>query len=209
MRTDVRMRCFLPRHNLFWGGKNPSEHSCDSERELGWCGLSRLSAGIKHKAGFAKFPCADGMRGAAALWGAGCPHPPSHKAARHKSPASLCSPFPPHSPPVPRGLCWPFTERMEQQLRGFRATVATAPAPARPFPGDVPLPHGRSPALSAGRCGCSSGLCDLLCRMLAAPMCFFFVPAVTAAPSLQLHFRSGSHMFGLCGERGAAARLRR
>lgn len=104
--------------------------------------------GIKHKAGFAKFPCADGMRGTAArpsasLWGPGCPHPPSHKAARHESPASLCSSFPPYSPPVPRGLCWPFTER----TRGFRATVATAPAPARPLPGDVPLSHGRSTAL--------------------------------------------------------------
>lgn len=39
--------------------KTPSEHSCDSEPELGSSGLSRLSVGIKHKGRFAKFPCAE------------------------------------------------------------------------------------------------------------------------------------------------------
>lgn len=130
------------------------------------------------------------------------PTPTSLKAARHKAPAFLCSPFPPHSPfpPAPRRLCWLFTDRMDQQVRSFRATmVATAPTDsAGPFPGDVPLSHGQSPALSADRCRFPPGLCDLLCQILATPMCFF-VPAATAAPSPQLHFQSGSHMLGLCG----------
>lgn len=135
--------------------------------------------------------------------GSGAPVPPapSDSAARpsHQRPSAL--PFPARCssstgalPAVPREN-GPAGEGL-QSRRGHR----------RMSPRGCAALHGRSPAIPADRCAFPAGLCDLLCQMLATPMCFF-VPAVTAAPSPQLHFQSGSHMFGLCGERGPAAQL--
>lgn len=163
MRTDVRMRCFLTRHSLFWGEKKtPFEHSCDSEAELGSPGLSRLSAGIKHKARFAKLPCAERCWWNEALSspaaqripvGTRAPLPPSPGATEQLGTRHPCCPF----PPAPRRLCWPFPERKDQQVRGSRATLATAPLPALgPLPGMCRFPTVAAPL---------SGLTDVVSQL--------------------------------------------
>lgn len=53
---------------------------------------------------------------------------------------------------------------------GFQSHCGHVPRCQRgPFAGDAPLCHGRSPALSAARCGFTSGLCDLLCQTSQHP----------------------------------------
>lgn len=154
MRADVRMRCFLPRHSPFWAEKKtPSKHSCDSEAELGSSGLSRLSAGIKHKAGLAKFPrakprCWKEVRSSPPAEripaGAGlrCPHPRAQSGSAQAT-ALLCPAFAPRSPPAAGGSAG-RSERMDRQVRGFRATAATSPAASAcpSFSRDVPHSHG-------------------------------------------------------------------
>lgn len=143
------------------------------------------------------------LRGA----GQGTPAPRAPNSSAQITSAALL----PLSPTLPSSTAeaqWPRTERMEQQVRGFRATVATSPAAsAVPLPGMLRFatagaPRSRLPDV-VSHLGFAT--CSAKPRSTHVLLC----PRGYRRAFSQLHFQSGSHMFGLCGERGPAAQLRR
>lgn len=159
--------------------KTPSEHSCDSEPEPGSSGLSRLSVGINTKPGLRSscvLSSADGMRCTAARRAHPCgeqgrvpqlPEPQGSSAQVTSAPLLCLSPTLPSSTTEAQLAVHRENGPAGEGLQSHRGHVLRCQR--SPCAGDAPLSHGRSPALSADRCGFASGLCDLLRQISQHP----------------------------------------